>query len=55
MENDQKLIRPGEAHNELAHDIWANSDQYFVGKWAETGPPIRGQNTAETHWCTTKS
>ena len=35
VERDQKLIRPGEAHNEYVHKIWAQSDQRFVGKCVE--------------------
>ena len=32
VEHDQKLIKPKEASNELAHQIWIQSDQQFVYK-----------------------
>ena len=38
-------IRPEDAHCELVHQIWAQPDQPFVCKWAETTRPIRRQKT----------
>ena len=46
VERDQKLIRPGEAPNEFAHQIWVQSDQWFAWKCVETDRPITGQETA---------
>ena len=40
-QHDQKLIRLDEAHKELTHQIWAQSDQWFVRKYMETAQPIR--------------
>ena len=34
--HDQKLIRLGEAHNELAYKIWDQSDQRYVYKCTKT-------------------
>ena len=48
------LIRPGEAHNEFVHQIWAKSDQRFACKYAETAQSIRGQETVEIQWGMTK-
>ena len=53
--HDQKLIRlreahnelPREAHKELVHQIWAQSDQQCICKSAETAQLIRGHETAE--------
>ena len=38
-------MKLGEAHNELALQTWAKSDQHFVCKCAETTWLIRGQKT----------
>ena len=43
---DQKLIRSGEAHNKLDHQIWVQSDQCFVYKRTGTAQQIRGQEIA---------
>ena len=32
VEHNQKFIGPWEAHNELVHQIWAQSDQRFICK-----------------------
>ena len=34
-EHDQKLIRPGESHNDFTCRIWNELAQRFVWKWAE--------------------
>ena len=41
-------VRLGKAHNELANQLWAQSDQRFVSNCAETAQPIRDQVTVET-------
>ena len=46
MEPDQKLIRPGELHDGLVQQIWAQTDQRFVCKYAETVRQIRDQKMA---------
>ena len=48
MERDQKLNRLEEAHSELVHQIWAQSDQQYICNWAETATQIiiRGLETA---------
>ena len=38
VEQDQKLTMPGEAYNEFTHQIWAQSNQWFVCKCIETTP-----------------
>ena len=38
VEHDQKLTRLGEAHNEIAHLIWAESNQQFVCKCVDQRP-----------------
>ena len=50
VECDQKLIGLGEAHNELARQIWAQSDQQLVCKFIETAQPRAG-----IQWSMTKS
>ena len=35
VKNEQKLIRPGESHNEFIHQNQTQSDQWFVCKWTE--------------------
>ena len=50
MEHDQKLARPGEAHNEFVHLIWAESNQQFVYKCAESAQQIRGQEMTGIQW-----
>ena len=45
VERYQKLIRLGKARNELAHKIWAQSNQGLIWKCAETARPTRGQET----------
>ena len=49
-----KVIRPGDAHNELAHENWAQSDQRSVFKCVENARPTRGQETVEIQWSVTK-
>ena len=44
-ERDRKVNQAEEARNELAHQVWAQSDQRFVCKCAETTRPIRDQGT----------
>ena len=43
IEHQQKLIRPGESHNECTYQVWHQCNQQFVCKYAETAQPIRGQ------------
>ena len=43
VEQEQKLVWPGEAHNELVYQIWSQSDQQFVCKYKETVQQITGQ------------
>ena len=53
--HDQKLIRMRKAHNELAHQIWAKSDQRFACKCVETPQSFRSQETTRIQWSMTKS
>ena len=55
VEHDQKLIRPGQAHYELAHPLWAQNLQRFVCKSTETPRLIRAQETLQIQWSVTKS
>ena len=51
VEHDQKSIRPREAHNELAHQILAKSEQLFAAKvWK-----VLDQSEARKQWSMTKS
>ena len=54
-ECDQKLMKPGEVHNELTNLLRAQSDQWFVSKSTETARPIRGQETAQIKSSVAKS
>ena len=55
VERDLKLIRSRETHNELAHQIWAQSHQQFVRKCMETARPNRCQEKARMQWSAIKS
>ena len=50
-----KLIKLREAHNELAHRIWAKSTQWFIWKCKETAQTIRCQEMTGIQWNMTKS
>ena len=41
---DQKLIRHGEFHNELTHQVYNEIGQWFVYKCAERARPFRATN-----------
>ena len=54
-EHDQKLIKPGKAHNELAHQILDKSGQWFVCKCTDTAWSIRDQGMTGIQWSMTKT
>ena len=47
VEYDQKLIRPGEFHNEIIHQIWDQSNKQFVCTCTETAQPGKDQEIVE--------
>ena len=48
-------IDPWKSHNEIAYQIWAQSNQWFVCKCAETTRQIRSQETVEIQRSVTNS
>ena len=54
MNLEQRLIRPGEFHNELAHHLLVQSDRQFAYKYTETAQQIKGQKMVGIKWSLTK-
>ena len=49
VKRNQKLIRPGEYHNEFVRQIWTQPKKQFSCRWTETARQIRGQEMMGIH------